>query len=217
MKLHFAHRLKFKPCQIHNYLIKMDTISLNQFESVRVGGNENSKISIKTFIESKSLTFTKGSGFYELSKPETIQDTKEILVQRISDPGTLICGKSVRKVLGLEEGKNKKNKKKYEIDAEILKKFKIFVQSTSYNRNLIGGTTFLYKKVPGSVPRPVTPPSSDGPPAKRGRTVSPTRPVTISSSGPSSTPVSSGKKIRRTYIKVGFDDQSRFWQFTRSW
>ncbi len=32
------------------------------------------------------------------------------------------------------------------VDEQVLKEFRIFVQSTSYNRNLSGGTTFLYQK-----------------------------------------------------------------------
>jgi hypothetical protein len=55
-----------------------------------------SKTSIKDFVESKELIFTKGSEFYQLSKPEIIQLNKKILIQRPSDLSKLITGKSIR-------------------------------------------------------------------------------------------------------------------------
>lgn len=124
--------------------MSVDLIPISSFVVVPVPGNEDSKVSIKKFVESKNLSFAKGAGFYQLSKPETIQLNKDILVQRLSDPKNLIKGKTVREVLKIDEltGKNGK----FMVDDAILKEFKIFVQSTSYNRNLIGGTTFLYKK-----------------------------------------------------------------------
>ena len=122
-----------------------DLVPLSEFVSIPVVGNKDYKISIKKFVESKGVPFKVGNGFYELSKPEIIQLNKTILVQRISAPENLIKGSaSIRKVLKIPE--SKKKDVRFMVSDEILKEFKIFVQSTSYNRNLIGGTTFLYRR-----------------------------------------------------------------------
>ena len=117
-----------------------DLIPLASFVAVQVPGDSEAKISIKSFIESKNLTFKKGLGFYELTKPEVIQLDKKILVQRLVEPTMLVTGQTVKDILGIKD----RNAGKYMVDEEILKEFRLFIQSTSYNRNLLGGTTFLY-------------------------------------------------------------------------
>ncbi|RUS29823.1 hypothetical protein BC938DRAFT_480187 [Jimgerdemannia flammicorona] len=118
-----------------------DLVPLTDFEILTV---HDPKVSIQKFIKEQELTFKKGAGFYQLTKPEHIQLNKKVYVQKISDPDTLITGDSVRAVLGL--GDSKGGAHKYMVDPDVLDEFRIFVQSTSYNRNLIGGTMFLYEK-----------------------------------------------------------------------
>ena len=54
--------------------------------------------SIKDFVESEGLNFIKGNGFYELTKPEKVQDYKEILIMNKQD-GKIYGGDQARKVL----------------------------------------------------------------------------------------------------------------------
>ena len=95
--------------------------------------------SIKAFVEENALSFGKGRGFYQLNKPEVIQDYKEIIVRRKAD-GTFLTGDSVRDVLGIP-----KSSKKFKLDLEEIGDFDVFVQSTSVNRILLPGTEFLYE------------------------------------------------------------------------
>ena len=95
--------------------------------------------SIKAFVEENSLSFNKGRGFYQLTKPEVIQDYKEIIVRRKADR-SFLTGDSVREVLGIP-----KESKKFKLDLEEIGDFDVFVQSTSVNRVLLPGTEFLYE------------------------------------------------------------------------
>lgn len=98
---------------------------------------------IKGFVTKNGIEFKKGRGFYELSKAETVQQYKEIIMQD-KETGEMFTGSQVREKLGLQPQTEKGgvNEKLYAADA---KKFRVFVQSTSVNRKLIGGTTFLYE------------------------------------------------------------------------
>jgi hypothetical protein len=91
---------------------------------------------IKGFVEKNGLYFQKGRGFYELTKTETIQEYKEVVAQN-RETGAIITGKRARSVLGIGE---ETGRYKTECDTH-----NGFVQSTSVNRKLIGGTRFLYE------------------------------------------------------------------------
>lgn len=97
------------------------------------------RVSIKVFVETNKLSFKKGRGFYQLNKPELIQDYKEIIIRK-KDDGTLITGEAVREELGVP-----KSSKKFKIDLDELPDFDVFVQSTSVNRMLLPDTEFLYE------------------------------------------------------------------------
>ena len=98
---------------------------------------------IKGFVTKNGIEFKKGRGFYELTKAETVQQYKEIIMQD-KETGEMFVGSQVREKLGLQPQTEKGgvNEKLYAKDA---KEFTIFVQSTSVNRKLIAGTTFLYE------------------------------------------------------------------------
>jgi len=98
----------------------------------------DTEISIKAFVLENGLTFKTGRGFYEFTKTETIQAKKEIILMDRST-GDLFAGSIVRQMLGLPEGETVR------IKANNLEKYIVFVQSTSYNRKLVGGTKFLYE------------------------------------------------------------------------
>lgn len=82
--------------------------------------------------------YLKGTGFYQLTKPETIQAYKKVCIRnKIS--GYIYTGPKARQLLSLPDHDAR-------IRPEDLSKFDVFVQSTSVNRKLIGGTTLIVLK-----------------------------------------------------------------------
>ena len=112
-------------------------VSTSRFKTLLV--KKKTKISIKSFVEEKKLKFKKGRGFYQLTKPEIIQDYKEVIVRRKSD-GVFLTGDKVKEVLNIP-----KTSKKFKLDLDEITDFDVFVQSTSVNRVLLPDTEFLYE------------------------------------------------------------------------
>ena len=52
------------------------------------------KVTLRQLLAEHGETFVKGRAFYQLTKPETIQDYKDIIIRRRSD-GELITGKEL--------------------------------------------------------------------------------------------------------------------------
>ena len=100
--------------------------------------NVEADISIRDFVEENGLTFKTGRGFYEFTKTELIQERKEVVL-RDKETGDMYSGDKARERIGLAPGERAKIKPTYLADYDI------FVQSTSYNRRLVGGTRFLYE------------------------------------------------------------------------
>lgn len=98
----------------------------------------DSGASIKDFVVANGLTFKTGRGFYEFMKTETIQGHKEIVLMDKAT-GDLFTGEDARDMLGLPRDSTAR------IKPAALDKYVVFVQSTSYNRKLVGGTRFLYE------------------------------------------------------------------------
>lgn len=91
---------------------------------------------IKPFVErSMKLEYSKGCAFYQMTKPEIIQAYKEICV-RDRHTGEVFSGDNARSLLGLPNTK-----------AKVLpgdhSNYDVFVQSTSYTRKLMPGTSLL--------------------------------------------------------------------------
>lgn len=99
------------------------------------------KVGIKEFVENEGYRFEKGRGFYELArKSETIQHYKEIVVMDRAT-GDMFTGEdNIRSLLNIPRATSKVKLR----DVKGLDKYRIFVQSTSVNRNLIEGALFLY-------------------------------------------------------------------------
>ena len=93
---------------------------------------------IQKFCKSEGLTFKTGRGFYEFTKTETVQGYKEVVLME-RDTGDLFEGNKARSLIGLKPGVSERLK------PAALDKYAVFVQSTSNNRKLVGGTRFLYE------------------------------------------------------------------------
>ncbi|CAH1269974.1 Hypp4267 [Branchiostoma lanceolatum] len=115
----------------------MSTIDLSafRFETLKVP----SKAKIRDFVKDNKLEFAKGKGFYQLTKPETIQRYKEVVARRKTD-GAFVSGDAVRKVLGIP-----KDDSNFSLNKKNIPDFDVFIQSTSYNRVLVPNTEFLYE------------------------------------------------------------------------
>jgi hypothetical protein len=94
--------------------------------------------SIKDFVLENGLKFKVGRGFYEFTKPETVQARKEVVLMDKAT-GDLFSGSKAREMLGLSEGVESR------IRPTALEKYAVFIQSTSANRKLVGKTRFLYE------------------------------------------------------------------------
>lgn len=109
-------------------------VPAGRFQILRVDCN----MPIRDFVEENGLIFKPGRGFYEFTKPELIQELKEVIL-RDKVTGDMFSGDKARQMIGLLPGERARVKPTH------LETFAVFVQSTSYNRKLIGGTRFLYE------------------------------------------------------------------------
>lgn len=93
---------------------------------------------IKDFVQDNGLNFKIGRGFYEFTKSVEVQEYKEVIVQdKIT--GEMFSGDDARKILGIPVGK------RATVKPTALDGYVGFIQSTSNNRKLLGGTKFLYE------------------------------------------------------------------------
>ena len=102
-----------------------------------------SDVAIKAFVEDNGIRFKTGRGFYELTKAVKVQQYKEIIIQD-RETGEMFNGTQVREKLGLKP-QTESGGVTESLHKDALKEFRVFIQSTSVNRKLIGGTTFLYE------------------------------------------------------------------------
>jgi hypothetical protein len=96
------------------------------------------KIMIQSFIESKVGTYRKGTGFYQLSKPEKAVQDYKIIVVRNKNTGAVYGGQEARQLLSLPFNQTISLRPGDHGDWDI------FIQSTSVNRYLMPGTSVLY-------------------------------------------------------------------------
>lgn len=104
-----------------------------KYQLLHVDNND----SIKNFVLANGLTFKTGKGFYEFTKPELISPKKMVVLMK-KDTGELYEGHKARSIAKISNVS-----KKYK--PTDLPDYRVFIQSTSYNRKLIGGTSFLYE------------------------------------------------------------------------
>jgi hypothetical protein len=104
-----------------------------------VPSRDNGK-AIADFVEKKIGHYLKGDAFYQLTKPEkALQDYKQIAI-RDHSTGHIYGGSQARSLLGLPEYGDVK------VAPGDHGNFDIFVQSTSVNRKLVGGTDVLVRR-----------------------------------------------------------------------
>lgn len=97
---------------------------------------------IRDFVEQDlGKSYVKGNAFYELSKKETVQAQKSIAIREVST-GKIYSDDDARDLLGLPSGVEIKV-----IPSSYNGKYTIYIQSSSVNRKLVGGTKLLYKVV----------------------------------------------------------------------
>lgn len=94
---------------------------------------------IKDFCTAQGVEFKTGRGFYELTKPVTVQGTKEIVLMH-RESGDLFTGARARELLGLPL-----HDEDVKLRPVSLETYIPFIQSTSNNRKLIGSTRLLYE------------------------------------------------------------------------
>lgn len=96
--------------------------------------NATADVVIKDFVERcTGKTYVKGKAYYELSKTETIQSNKEIVIISNKD-GKRYGGQDARDLIGLPDYAVK-------VKAGQFGEWKVFVQSTSVNRKIKDGTS----------------------------------------------------------------------------
>ena len=111
----------------------LDQLGSDQYDIFQVQRAEQ----IRDFVEKKTgRTYVKGCAFYQLTKPETIQSYKELLVQ--DRRRRVFAGDNARKLLGLPD-----------VEMRVLPDnygdYTIYAQSSSVNRKLVPGTNVLVR------------------------------------------------------------------------
>lgn len=97
------------------------------------------KVAIKEYVENElGHKYKVGSAYYELTKAENIQPTKDVLVQN-KKSGHVYHGKQARDLLGLPD-------MQVRVKPDENKDFRVFVKSTSTNRLLVPDTELLLMK-----------------------------------------------------------------------
>lgn len=95
---------------------------------------------IKQFVEQSGAVFKKGRGFYSFTKRETVQEDKEVVLVD-KHTGDMFTGPKAREMIGVPLGRRGDVRP----NEGSLRGYDVFIQSTSVNRRLIGGTKFLYE------------------------------------------------------------------------
>lgn len=102
----------------------------------------DSDCSISDYVRSNDLKFKVGRGFYEFTKPVKVQDHKEVVLMDRTT-GDMFSGTEARRMLKLPDSGTVSVRP--DVAREVLRDYVAFVQSTSTNRKLLGGTKFLYE------------------------------------------------------------------------
>lgn len=101
--------------------------------------NATDPVVINKFCDRKFGSFPKGQIYYQLTESEKVQDYKKLIVQDTTTGNFYTGDTAAKKLLGVPKFQGTVN-----IKPGDLGEFKVFVQSTSYNRKLTPGTAVVY-------------------------------------------------------------------------
>lgn len=115
---------------------ELDPESPDRFRKLKV----KKTCQVREIPPSYGLEFKEGLVFYNLIKKETVQDYKEILLERKTGPnaGKIYGGPQVRDLLGIPHGQEGT------VEPGNLGDWNVWIQSTSPNRKFVGGMEVLY-------------------------------------------------------------------------
>lgn len=113
---------------------QLQELNPNEYELLQVRQDSD----IRTYVEKYLKKYTVGSGYYKLTKKETVQASKNILI-RDSKTGKVYAGDNARTMLGLP-------KTEIKVAPGDFGDWDIYIQSTSVNRKLIKGTDLVVLK-----------------------------------------------------------------------
>ncbi|MDQ2714140.1 MAG: VWA domain-containing protein [Chloroflexota bacterium] len=114
--------------------VELRAVSASRFQVLEVEEPE----AIKAFVQHNGLIFKTGKGFCEFKRTETIQASKEIILQHLAT-GEFFTGGQARVMLGLPLGETARMR------PARLADYRVFIQNKSHNRKLRGGTHLLYE------------------------------------------------------------------------
>lgn len=115
---------------------KLDALDPKDYEILNVRKDGQA---IKEFVESWVKSgYRVGGGYYQLTKPEKVQASKNVIVQNKLS-GKLYTGTEARDLLGLPAYEVK-------VSPSNFNNYNIYIQSTSINRKLVAGTQLVYIK-----------------------------------------------------------------------
>ena len=114
-----------------------DSVDPGRFQVMDVDGD----VTIADFVHDQGLHFRPGKGFYEFTKSVMVQEKKEVVLVH-KKTGDMFSGKKSRKMIGLPYGERGTRSPR---KIPEIQDYTAFIQSTSYNRKLLGGTKFLYE------------------------------------------------------------------------
>ena len=114
--------------------IELRAVHAGRFQVLEVEEPE----SIRTFVQRNGLTFRTGRGFCEFKYTETIQASKEIILQNLAT-GEFFTGLQARVMLGLPLAETVRTR------PIPLDGYRVFIQNKSYNRKLRGRMLVLYE------------------------------------------------------------------------
>lgn len=117
------------------WIVDQPKIRIDEFVNKKLATIKNKNLKAKL-----TPTYRIGYGYYELTKTETLQPTKDFVVQNIAT-GKMYGGKDARTLLKLPTSGYIK------ITPGYLNDYRIFVKSTSLNRNLYKDSRLLYKHI----------------------------------------------------------------------
>lgn len=91
---------------------------------------------IRDYVNAHGISYNLGRGFYQLTKTETIQAQKQLLI-REKTTGRIFAGDAARDLLGLSRGLTVR------VKPNANPEYDVFVQSTSVNRKVLANTDLI--------------------------------------------------------------------------